>query len=70
MTIDPAILFGTPTPRIDGVAKVTGAARYGSDEPLANPAFACLVTSDIARGRMSPASISVPQRRFPACWTS
>ncbi len=53
MTIDPAILFGTPTPRIDGVAKVTGAARYASDEPVANPAFACLVTSDIARGHLT-----------------
>ena len=46
-------LFGTPTPRIDGVAKVTGAARYASDEPLANPAFAYLVTSAIARGRVA-----------------
>ena len=52
MTFDPAILFGTPHPRIDGVAKVTGAARYGSDEPVANPAFACLVTSAIARGHI------------------
>lgn len=53
MTIDPASLFGTPTPRVDGVAKVTGAARYASDEPVANPAFACLVTSDIARGHIT-----------------
>jgi len=53
MTIDPALLFGTPTPRVDGVAKVTGAARYASDEPIANPAFACLVTSDIARGHIT-----------------
>jgi xanthine dehydrogenase YagR molybdenum-binding subunit len=45
-------LFGRPTPRIDGVAKVTGAARYASDEPVANPAFAYLVTSAIARGRI------------------
>ncbi len=45
-------LFGRPTPRVDGVAKVTGAARYASDEPLANPAFAYLVTSAIARGRV------------------
>ncbi len=45
-------LFGRPTPRIDGVAKVTGAARYASDEPLVNPAFAYLVTSAIARGRL------------------
>ncbi len=45
-------LFGKPTPRIDGAAKVTGAARYASDEPVANPAFAYLVTSAIARGRV------------------
>jgi xanthine dehydrogenase YagR molybdenum-binding subunit len=58
MTFDPAILFGTPHPRIDGVAKVTGAARFGSDEPVANPAFACLVTSDIARGRITGFDLS------------
>jgi len=45
-------LFGRPTPRVDGIAKVTGAARYASDEPFANPAFAYLVTSAIARGRV------------------
>jgi xanthine dehydrogenase YagR molybdenum-binding subunit len=45
-------LFGIPTSRIDGIAKVTGAARYASDEPVANPAFAYLVTSAIARGRI------------------
>jgi xanthine dehydrogenase YagR molybdenum-binding subunit len=39
--------------RIDGVAKVTGAARYASDESIANPAFAYLVTSAIARGRVT-----------------
>ncbi len=53
MAIDTAVLFGTPTPRVDGVAKVTGAARYASDEQIANPAFACLVTSDIARGHLT-----------------
>ena len=46
-------LFGQAAPRIDGVAKVTGAARYASDEPVANPAFAYLVTSAIARGQVS-----------------
>jgi len=44
---------GRPTVRVDGVAKVTGAARFSSDEPLANPAFAYLVTSSIARGRIA-----------------
>jgi xanthine dehydrogenase YagR molybdenum-binding subunit len=52
MARDTDELFGKSTPRIDGVAKVTGAARYASDEPVANPAFACLVTSAIARGRV------------------
>jgi xanthine dehydrogenase YagR molybdenum-binding subunit len=45
-------LFGTPVSRIDGVAKVTGAARYPSDERVADPAFAYFVTSRIARGRI------------------
>jgi xanthine dehydrogenase YagR molybdenum-binding subunit len=44
--------LGKPTTRIDGVAKVTGAARYASDEPVANPAFAYLITSKVARGRI------------------
>ena len=52
MPDDSSRLFGRPTPRIDGIAKVTGRARYASDEPVANPAFAYLVTSAIARGRI------------------
>jgi xanthine dehydrogenase YagR molybdenum-binding subunit len=44
--------LGKPTTRIDGIAKVTGTARYASDEPVANPAFAYLITSNIARGRI------------------
>lgn len=44
--------LGPATPRIDGVAKVTGAARYPSDEPVSRPAYAYLVTSSIARGRI------------------
>jgi xanthine dehydrogenase YagR molybdenum-binding subunit len=44
--------LGKPTTRIDGIAKVTGAARYASDEPVTNPAFAYLITSKIARGRI------------------
>ena len=38
--------------RIDGIAKVTGAARYPSDEPVGNAVFAYLITSTIARGRI------------------
>ena len=46
-------VFGQPAPRIDGRAKVTGQARYAFDEVVANPAHACLVTSTIARGRIT-----------------
>jgi CO/xanthine dehydrogenase Mo-binding subunit len=53
--------FGTPTSRIDGVAKVTGAARFASDDPVANPAFAYLVTSSIARGRIDGFSLDSAQ---------
>jgi xanthine dehydrogenase YagR molybdenum-binding subunit len=49
---DGASLYGKPTPRVEGPGKVTGSARYASDEPVANPAFAVLVTSTIARGRI------------------
>ena len=49
----PSGLFGKPHKRVDGADKVTGAARYASDEPVANPAFAYLVTSAIAKGRIT-----------------
>jgi xanthine dehydrogenase YagR molybdenum-binding subunit len=45
-------LVGKPTPRIDGRAKVTGRALYPSDEPVGDPAYAFLLTSVIARGRI------------------
>src|ERR1700760_49532 len=45
--------IGTPTRRLDGPAKVTGAAHYGSDVLIAKPAYGVLVTSAIARGRIS-----------------
>jgi xanthine dehydrogenase YagR molybdenum-binding subunit len=45
-------VIGRGTPRIDGRAKVTGRASYASDEAVANPAYAFLVTSSIARGRI------------------
>src|SRR3954452_20559811 len=45
--------IGAPAPRVDGRLKVTGEARYASDMPLADPAYAFLVTSAIARGRIT-----------------
>ena len=44
--------MGRPDARIDGRAKVTGEARYPSDVSLADAAYAYLVTSAIARGRI------------------
>src|SRR5690242_15901435 len=44
--------MGEPVPRIDGRVKVTGEALYASDVPVRNPAFAYLVTSSIAKGRI------------------
>lgn len=46
-------MIGRSTPRIDGPAKVSGRALYASDETVANPAHAFLVTSAIARGRVA-----------------
>ena len=48
----PKANMGAPVPRYDARLKVTGEARYPADVPLANPAFAALVTSAIARGRI------------------
>jgi len=45
--------IGSPITRIDGRLKVTGEARYASDTPLGDPAYAVLATSAIARGRIT-----------------
>ena len=44
--------MGAPVPRFDARLKVTGQARYPGDVTVANPAYAVLVTSAIARGRI------------------
>jgi xanthine dehydrogenase YagR molybdenum-binding subunit len=44
---------GQPAPRIDARLKVTGEARYAADIPLSNLAYGVLVTSDIARGKVT-----------------
>jgi xanthine dehydrogenase YagR molybdenum-binding subunit len=45
--------MGRPEPRLDGRAKVTGEARYGSDFAVSDPAYAFLVTSLIAKGHIN-----------------
>jgi xanthine dehydrogenase YagR molybdenum-binding subunit len=49
---EPKANMGAPAPRYDGRLKVTGEARYPSDVPVGNPAYAALVTSAIAKGRI------------------
>jgi xanthine dehydrogenase YagR molybdenum-binding subunit len=49
---EPKANMGEPVPRYDARLKVTGEARYGADFPLSNPAYAFLVTSAIAKGRI------------------
>ena len=48
----PKANMGQPIPRYDARLKVTGGARYPSDVAVNNPAFAFLVTSAIAKGRI------------------
>ena len=49
---EPKANMGQPIPRYDAVAKVTGKAAFAADMPLLNPAYAYLVTSAIAKGRI------------------
>jgi len=50
--------MGNPEPRLDARLKVTGAARYASDIPVSRPAFAFLITSAIARGKITNIDLS------------
>ncbi len=49
---DPKENMGAPVPRYDARLKVTGEARYPANVPVGNPAYAVLVTSTIAKGRI------------------
>jgi xanthine dehydrogenase YagR molybdenum-binding subunit len=44
---------GTPLPRVDGRAKVTGAARYAAEFNQTNQAHAVMITSTVGRGRIA-----------------
>jgi xanthine dehydrogenase YagR molybdenum-binding subunit len=52
-------VIGQPHARVDGRVKVTGQARYGSDFGPPGAAYAALVTSRIARGRI----VDIDERR-------
>ena len=48
-----AVYIGTATSRVDGVAKVTGAAKYAAEFNVPDLAHACAVCSAIAKGRIA-----------------
>ena len=50
--------IGTPTSRIDGHAKVTGAAKYAGELNVDGLAYAAVVTSTIAKGRIARIDVS------------
>src|SRR5947209_17523385 len=45
--------IGIPASRVDGRAKVTGAAKYAAEYPADNLAYGALVSSRIAKGRIA-----------------
>jgi len=50
--------IGTPTSRVDGYAKVTGAAKYAGEFSVSGLAYGALVTSTIAKGRIARIDVS------------
>jgi xanthine dehydrogenase YagR molybdenum-binding subunit len=58
----PDTLIGQPIDRVDGKAKVTGAARYAGDMRAEHPAFGVIVTSTIGRGTISKVDIKDAQQ--------
>lgn len=59
---EPKANMGAPAARIDARVKVTGQARYASDEPLANPAHGWLVTSPISKGHITRIDTTAARR--------
>ena len=54
--------LGAPIDRVDGRLKVTGAAKYAAEYPVANVAHAVLVTSTIAKGRVRKLETSAAEK--------
>ncbi|MFV0388881.1 MAG: xanthine dehydrogenase family protein molybdopterin-binding subunit [Pyrinomonadaceae bacterium] len=44
--------IGKPTPRVDGIAKVTGTARYAAEFPIKYAAYGFIVLSEITKGKI------------------
>jgi xanthine dehydrogenase YagR molybdenum-binding subunit len=54
--------IGTPTPRVDGPAKVTGAAKYAAEFNATGLAYGSIVEASIAKGRMARIDTSAALR--------
>jgi xanthine dehydrogenase YagR molybdenum-binding subunit len=54
--------IGTPTSRVDGRAKVTGAAKYAADYNTERLVFGAVVTSTIPKGRIKQIDTSAAKR--------
>src|SRR5207245_8812104 len=54
--------IGRPMSRFDGRLKVTGAARYTADIPLADATHAAIVSSTIANGRTVSIETSIAEK--------
>ena len=50
--------IGTPTSRVDGHAKVTGAAKYAGEFNVSGLAYGAVVASTIAKGRIARIDVS------------
>lgn len=57
-----ATRMGDEIDRVDAVAKVMGRAQFPSDMPVANPAYAVLLTSDIALGSIQGFDLGAAER--------
>jgi xanthine dehydrogenase YagR molybdenum-binding subunit len=51
--IDSPAILGTPVPRVDGPAKVTGQARYAAEHVATDLLYGVVVSSAIAKGRIT-----------------
>ena len=61
-----ATVIGEPVNRVEGTAKVTGAARYTADIALPGQVYAALIQSEIPRGNVMEESLRVSSERASA----
>ena len=57
-----AAYIGTPTSRIDGVAKVTGAAKYAAEFNVPGLLYGSIVTSTVTKGRVARIDTAAAKR--------